>query len=521
MAAGHAIYPQGGGTAIDYGGIPRRPGVAVDIRCLDRLIDYPSADMTITVQAGMTLSALRAILAEQHQRLLVDAPDPDRATLGGIYATNTTGPRRFGAGRPRDQIIGVSFVTSEGAVVKGGGRVVKNVAGYDFPKLLTGSMGTLGIIAQLTLKVRPIPEASAIAWVPLRPARSPPPSCSIGSIRPRPGPSPWTCSTPRPPGRSARRSGFPANTRSSSIGFEDNADSVRWQIDRLKSEVGRTDLMVVEGEQTLPALGRPSTVSRRSNTGPSASWQISARPSVAGFVEGLDPGRWSVQAHAGNGIVRAHALGEWTLDEAARTDRALPSAGRPRRRQPDPLALPDRLEGAPSCLGRAPGRLGDRRSRPRRPRSPRGHEPGAVRGGVIREIPHAATWMLQSGWPDSPIDPRIYGELTWLPLRSIRSTPSLARRSRTTSTEVVDGRIVEKPMGAYKCWFASVLFEILTHFVRANTLGRVLQEMIFDLRPHVDRERRPNVAFVSHQRWARDRGVPWARSWAVIPDLVP
>ena len=204
VAAGHAIYPRGGGTAMDYGGIPSRPGVAVDTRSLDRLIDYPFADMTITVQAGMTLSALRAILAEQHQRLLVDAPIPDRATLGGIYATNTTGSRRFGTGRPRDQIIGVSFVTSEGAVVKGGGRVVKNVAGYDFPKLLTGSMGTLGIIVQLTLKVRPIPEASAIAWVPLTgpiaaaelldrlntsddPAHGPGPAQCPGRPRHRPG----------------------------------------------------------------------------------------------------------------------------------------------------------------------------------------------------------------------------------------------------------------------------------------------------------------------------------------------
>ena len=167
VAQGRSIYPRGGGTALDYGGIPRRPGVAIDTRSINRLIDYPFADMTITVQAGMTLSALRAILAEQRQRVLVDAPEPDRATLGGIYATNTTGSRRFGAGRPRDQIIGVSFVTSDGAEVKGGGRVVKNVAGYDFPKLLTGSMGTLGIITQLTLKVRPIPEASAIAWLPL------------------------------------------------------------------------------------------------------------------------------------------------------------------------------------------------------------------------------------------------------------------------------------------------------------------------------------------------------------------
>ena len=131
------------------------------------MIDYPAADMTITVEAGMTLAALRAVLAEKGQRLLVDAPQPDRATLGGIFATNTSGPRRFGAGRPRDQIIGVSFVTSDGALVKGGGRVVKNVAGYDFPKLLTGSIGTLGIITQMTLKVRPIPEASALVWVPM------------------------------------------------------------------------------------------------------------------------------------------------------------------------------------------------------------------------------------------------------------------------------------------------------------------------------------------------------------------
>ena len=191
MSLGHAIYPQGGRTALDYGGVPRRPGVAIDTTGINRLIDYPFADMTITVEAGMTLSALRAILAEQGQRVLVDAPDPDQATLGGIYATNASGPRRYAAGRPRDQIIGVSFVTSEGVVVKGGGRVVKNVAGYDFPKLLTGSMGTLGIITQLTLKVRPIPEASAIAWVPFwNPEASP--TRSTSSTRPTRGRLLWS-----------------------------------------------------------------------------------------------------------------------------------------------------------------------------------------------------------------------------------------------------------------------------------------------------------------------------------------
>src|SRR5438270_486132 len=128
--------------------------------------------MTVTVEAGVTISALQAVLATEGQRLLIDAPAPDCATIGGVLATNTSGPRRFGAGRPRDQIIGVSFVTSDGALVKGGGRVVKNVAGYDFPRLLTGSLGTLGAICQLTLKVRPIPEASALVWVPFTTAES-------------------------------------------------------------------------------------------------------------------------------------------------------------------------------------------------------------------------------------------------------------------------------------------------------------------------------------------------------------
>jgi Uma2 family endonuclease len=85
--------------------------------------------------------------------------------------------------------------------------------------------------------------------------------------------------------------------------------------------------------------------------------------------------------------------------------------------------------------------------------------------------------------------------------------------------EVVNGRFVEKPTGVYESWFASVIFEALAPFVKANGLGRVLQKMIFDLRPHVDRERRPDVAFVSYDRWAKDRRLPRVRSWAVVPDL--
>ncbi|HEY2159230.1 MAG TPA: FAD-binding oxidoreductase, partial [Isosphaeraceae bacterium] len=135
VAEGLAIYPQGGRTALDYGGVPRRPGVAVDVTGLARVIDFPAADMTITVEAGITLDALSRVLDSEGQRLEIDAPQATQATVGGIFATNATGPRRYGCGRPRDQIIGVGFVTSDGNLVKGGGRVVKNVAGYDFPRL--------------------------------------------------------------------------------------------------------------------------------------------------------------------------------------------------------------------------------------------------------------------------------------------------------------------------------------------------------------------------------------------------
>ncbi len=246
--------------------------------------------------------------------MLVDAPHPDRATLGGIYATNTTGPRRFGAGRPRDQIIGVSFVTSEGVVVKGGGRVVKNVAGYDFPKLLTGSMGTLGIITQLTLKIRPIPEASAIAWVPwIHPDRL---ATAIDGFN-LSGTRPIALEllNRRAAATVGQSLGLPADHAVLAIGLEDNAESVRWQIDRLKAELGRTDLVVVEGEPSA-LLWESLNGFQASSIGP-ISFVANLRPSsVAAFVAGLDPDRWSVQAHAGNGIVRAHGLDEWTRDAA-------------------------------------------------------------------------------------------------------------------------------------------------------------------------------------------------------------
>src|SRR5262249_52416341 len=150
-AEGRALYPLGGRTQLDLGLPPTAPGYGVELRRLDAGIDYPARDMTVTVGARLPPSRPQALLAPQNQRPPRGGPRPDRATLGGALATNASGPRRYGAGTLRDYVIGISTVNDEGHQTKAGGRVVKNVAGYDLCKLHVGALGSLGIITQVTL----------------------------------------------------------------------------------------------------------------------------------------------------------------------------------------------------------------------------------------------------------------------------------------------------------------------------------------------------------------------------------
>ena len=312
VAESMAIYPRGGATALDYGGIPRDPGVAIDTTALNRVIDYPFADMTITVEAGITLGALQTVLREHGQRLLIDAPPADQATIGGIYATNTSGPRRFGAGGPRDQILGVSFVNGEGVLLKGGGRVVKNVAGYDFPRLLTGSMGTLGIITQMTLKVRPLPEASALAWIP---------QTSLDRVETTL--TGLNTSTARPIAvevldrQAASRLGATGNLPITDwqviVGIEDSATSVNWQIEQLQNEFKDANVQAVR-EAEASALCSALTQFQSSAAGP-LTFRANLLPSfVPTFLKRLDPALWATQARAGNGLVFGHWLGAESLE---------------------------------------------------------------------------------------------------------------------------------------------------------------------------------------------------------------
>jgi glycolate oxidase FAD binding subunit len=131
---------------------------------LNRVLDYPADDMTITLEAGVRVEELQETLQAQHQRLPVDIPEARRATIGGAIACNVSGPGRYGHGTLRDYLIGVRAVDGRGRVFAAGGRVVKNVAGYDLCKLLVGSAGRLAVITEVTLKLRPLAESRSILW---------------------------------------------------------------------------------------------------------------------------------------------------------------------------------------------------------------------------------------------------------------------------------------------------------------------------------------------------------------------
>jgi glycolate oxidase FAD binding subunit len=162
-----AVIPWGGGTSMSAGNIPARYDVAI---VLDRMADvtaHEPADLTATCQAGITVSGLEGVLGKAGQIAPFDSHLGSEATVGGALATDTTGASRHALGRPRDFTIGMRAVTGDGLIVKAGGKVVKNVAGYDMCKLFVGSRGTLGVIVEATFKLMPKPEHHhRVCWLP-------------------------------------------------------------------------------------------------------------------------------------------------------------------------------------------------------------------------------------------------------------------------------------------------------------------------------------------------------------------
>ncbi len=157
-----SVFPRGGGTQLALGNVPDSVGLALDLSLQTRLLDYRPADLTATVEAGMTLQQLQRELASGGKFLPLEAPLAGRSTIGGILAANATGPLRYSHGQPRDWLIGIAVVGAGGEETKAGGKVVKNVTGYDLNKLYTGSLGTLGVIVEATFKLSPLPADRAM-----------------------------------------------------------------------------------------------------------------------------------------------------------------------------------------------------------------------------------------------------------------------------------------------------------------------------------------------------------------------
>ncbi len=153
------VAPRGGGSKSDWGNAPRAVELVLSLEHFDQPIEHAWQDMTVTVQAGTTIASLQRELRKHAQHLPLDALWPERSTVGGVIATNDSGALRLRFGSLRDLILGVTVVLANGTIARSGGRVVKNVAGYDLPKLFTGSFGTLGVITEVTLRTYPLPHA--------------------------------------------------------------------------------------------------------------------------------------------------------------------------------------------------------------------------------------------------------------------------------------------------------------------------------------------------------------------------
>ena len=309
------LQPLGGRTALKFGYPLATDAVPISLARLDRVVDYPARDMTVTVEAGIRFDKLVEVLREENQRIPIDVAQSHRATLGGVIASNTNGPKRFGHGTLRDYVIGVSAVDAQGRLFSAGGRVVKNVAGYDLCKLLIGSMGTLAVITQVTLKLRPTLETSSLVWmtfysfaeVELALAR-------LHTSETRPVAIEVFDAQAARQIATGGRAELPTDHPVLCLGYEGTGIEVSWQTNTVQRECagfGPNDVAIVQGAPAEP-LWTAMTEFQTFQDEP-LTFQANLLPSrVTEFLDVAAGQGVAVQAHAGNGIVVGHFPDETT-----------------------------------------------------------------------------------------------------------------------------------------------------------------------------------------------------------------
>jgi glycolate oxidase FAD binding subunit len=161
----YSVFIVGGGTKRGYGGVLEKADILLSLAQYTGIVEHNPGDMTLTVKAGTTFQEIQNYLAPYKQKIPLDPFSPKHATIGGIVSANDSGPKRLGYGSARDNVIGLRMVYPDGTLIRSGGKVVKNVAGYDMNKLFIGAMGTLGVVSQVTVKLRPIAKYESILFV--------------------------------------------------------------------------------------------------------------------------------------------------------------------------------------------------------------------------------------------------------------------------------------------------------------------------------------------------------------------
>jgi glycolate oxidase FAD binding subunit len=325
---GLTVVPRGAGTGLGWGAPPSSCDLLVDMTAMDQVIEHAAGDLVARVQAGATMGHLSSVLAAAGQQLAIDAPAD--ATVGGVVATGTAGPRRFRYGAPRDLLIGITVVRADGVVARSGGKVVKNVAGYDLGKLFSGSQGTLGLITEATFRLHPRPTAEA--WVTgdfgpssLAGAAAAVASASGSALVPSAVELLWT--------------GPPVVVRVGVLleGTPSGVNERSKQMAELLAAAGATPIVAISEEpfgwwEQIPESGAPVSARGLGGSSPRANTVVRVTfwvAQLAGVLEALAAAgasagiRPAVSGAAGAGVLYARLDAETADDTAARFVRAL------------------------------------------------------------------------------------------------------------------------------------------------------------------------------------------------------
>ncbi|MBI1733850.1 MAG: FAD-binding oxidoreductase [Candidatus Rokubacteria bacterium] len=319
---GLAVVPRGGGNALGSGVPPARVDIVLDLRALDRVVEWNPDDLTVTVEAAVTLGALNEkVLAAHRQTLPLDPAGWRLRTVGGVTATNASGPLRARYGTMRDLLLGVRFAQSDGVTTWGGAKVVKSVTGYDVPKLMVGALGTIGVLTELTLRLHAVPESER-TWLVTAPSLETLQACLDALV-----------DSPLQPSRvevldTGALAGFGAGHAKAAlaVAFASVAEAVREQGDRLVDMARRAGAAVTE---------RPTDVWRdvdriATPSSGDVALDVAALPAqVGGVIRAItyDPAvfgtsvRCAVTGHASVGTLRAIVGGAAPSDVVAMVTR--------------------------------------------------------------------------------------------------------------------------------------------------------------------------------------------------------